>query len=129
MMDKLLLFKGKKGDIPVMILVLGVFAICAMAILTFYFNVFKFTNSFYGYELVEKVNSDIDLYNFYKSQGFSDDETEKAVNHLYSFYVANGFSANEAEKFKVLKKEGSGYIIKERNFVGEEEVSVVYRLP
>ncbi|MFH1326602.1 MAG: hypothetical protein ABIH59_00555 [archaeon] len=66
---------NKKADVTVMILVLGVFAICVFAILSFIIGSSKTQDSLNGVEIVEEVNSKIDQYYFYKeSVGFSEIE-------------------------------------------------------
>jgi hypothetical protein len=71
--------KNKRGDVAVTILVIGVFLVCSFALLTFFIADFKFSNSFVGVELMEKVNVQIDEYLFYKNQGV---EFENIVKNL-----------------------------------------------
>ena len=52
--------KNRRGDIPVTILVLGVVAICAMAIASFLISNNNIRNSFVGIGLVEQMNSQIE---------------------------------------------------------------------
>ena len=66
--------KNKKGDIPVTILVLGVFLICVTALASFHFFKNKMERVFVGVDLIEKMNSRIEEYNFYKNLGLSEEE-------------------------------------------------------
>lgn len=56
---------SKKGDISTTILVIGVFAICVLAIGNFYYSNSSLKNSFYGVAATEKLNSYITELNFY----------------------------------------------------------------
>lgn len=71
---------NKKGNIPVTILVLGIFAICGFALLTFFISDFDVSNSFGGIGLLEKVNSHADEYVFYKNQGISQERLDSYFN-------------------------------------------------
>ena len=60
--------KNKRGDIPVMILVFGVFAICGLAILSFIIfdeRIFGGGEGL-GVEVIEELNSDIEKFYFYR---------------------------------------------------------------
>ena len=70
----------KKGDVPVMILVLGVFVVCALALLSFYFVKFDVLKDFQGYLVVEEANSFADEYYFYQNVGVNPQDAEKAAN-------------------------------------------------
>jgi hypothetical protein len=87
--------KNKKGDVPVTILVIGVFAICSLALLTFFISDFKITNSFVSFEVMEKMNSQIDEYKYYKSEGVS----EKKIQGYYRILEENGRSYLYLEKY------------------------------
>ena len=64
------IIKNKKGDIPITILVIGVFAICTLAILSFKFMDIKNTKGFYeSIEAIEEMNSQIQKYYFYNNVG------------------------------------------------------------
>lgn len=64
----------KKGSVPVTILVIGVFALCSLAMFTFFVSDFKITNVFVGLGIVENVNSQVDSYDFYKRSGVSEED-------------------------------------------------------
>ena len=69
--------KGKHGDIPITILVLGTFAVCSLALLSFYATNVSVGKSFVGIDLMEKMDSKINEYNFYKSKGLLDKEIKE----------------------------------------------------
>ena len=73
-------FIHKKGDLPITLLVIGVFAICAFALLTFFISDFKISNSFAGPNRMININSYADEYMFYKNAGMSDDKLKSIFN-------------------------------------------------
>ncbi|MEK6884045.1 MAG: hypothetical protein AABY22_30730 [Nanoarchaeota archaeon] len=70
---------NKRGDIPVTILVLGVFLICTVAFASFIYADSKFKGGFYGLNLQEKINSDVEQIYTYVNLGYS---LEDAVNFV-----------------------------------------------
>ncbi len=64
---------NKRGNLPIIILVLGVLAVCSLALLSFYSSNLKVSNNFAGVKLIEKLNSQIEI-NQYQ---------EKPVDNLY----------------------------------------------
>ena len=52
--------KDKRGDIPITILVIGVFLVCALALFSFFFSVIKTRNNFVGIGIVEEMNSQLE---------------------------------------------------------------------
>lgn len=72
--------RNKKGDLPVTLLVLGIFALCGFALLTFFISDFKTNNSFVGISVLQKINSNADQYLFYKNQGISQENLVKFFN-------------------------------------------------
>lgn len=78
--------KNKRGDIPVTILVIGVFVVCTLALLSFFVSMNIIKNSFIGISLIEKANFQIEknnLDNYYdeekSSTGFLGFGKEKIV--------------------------------------------------
>jgi hypothetical protein len=74
------MIKNKHGDVPVFILVIGVFAIVAMALLSFIFVQYKLGASFTNLQLVEGANEKIDQYWLYKNLSFSSNEIDKILD-------------------------------------------------
>jgi len=60
---------NKKGSeaIPIVLLVIGVFALCCFALLTFLMADFKATTSFVGVNIMKKFTQNIEEYNSYKN--------------------------------------------------------------
>jgi hypothetical protein len=56
---------NKRGDIPVTILVIGIFGVCTLAIISFLASGVKFSNSFDGVSVMEKINIQIEETSFY----------------------------------------------------------------
>ena len=94
--------RNKRGNLSVIILVLGTFAICALAMLTFYISDFRISKSFVGISYMHQINSDIDEYRFYKSQGLTDSQLENFynidnrnnINYIYLNKTTSKFSLN-----------------------------------
>jgi len=59
---------NKKGDLPLTVLIIGVFGVCTLAILSFIYSSFQIQKSFIGVEIMEKANIQIESNN---------------LNHLY----------------------------------------------
>lgn len=69
------IFVNKRGDVPVMILVVGVFVICTAALLSFSFFDSGSKKDLESVTVVELANSKMDNYYFYKEfSSFSDEE-------------------------------------------------------
>ena len=64
-MQRKRLLYNKKGDLPIVILVIGVFVVCTLTLLNFYFEGFKDNNFFEGVVLVEKVREFSEELKFY----------------------------------------------------------------
>jgi hypothetical protein len=52
--------ENKKGDIPVTVLVLGIFVVCVLAILSFVHSDIQIKNNFSGIKVMEKANIEIE---------------------------------------------------------------------
>ena len=101
---------NKKGDIPVTILVIGVFAICLIAILSFYISDSKVKKDFYSIEIIEQAKILKDKIGVYEKLGFSEEEIKEV------------FNSTEGVEIEL---DGIGKHIKLSN----EKVSVRYALP
>lgn len=110
--------KNKKADIPVMILVMGVFAICILAILSFNFSPKGNTSLFVGPYLLEDVSSIAEQINFYESEGINFE------------YLMNKSIADSGADLEIKKDLDGRYILKEsfRNADGPV-FSVEYKIP
>lgn len=108
--------KNKRGDIPITVLVIGVFAVCALALFTFFVADFKMSNSFVGLNIMEEMNSQIDEYLFYKNSG----KSEGILNQLFPIVVEDG-----VEYIKISKPSSPGLGL----FGDEEELLFSVRYP
>jgi hypothetical protein len=54
---------NKKGDLPVTILLIGVFFVCTLALLSFFYSSYVIHKSFVGIGMVEKANAQIEANN------------------------------------------------------------------
>ncbi len=80
MKNKISQSKNKKADVPVTILVIGVIAVCALALLSFLSSSFKLEQSFTGVSAMEELNAKINEYHFYKNMGVSEEQINQALN-------------------------------------------------
>ena len=76
--------RNKKGDVPVTILVLGVFIICSLAIASFYIANNKVKKDFYSVDVVKSMSLYKDRIQFYKNTGLSADQIKELFNALIS---------------------------------------------
>ena len=58
--------QNKHGDVPITILVIGVFSLCTLALLSFYFASVKIGNAFAGVNMLEDINSLAEKIKFYE---------------------------------------------------------------
>lgn len=79
---KKMIIKNKRGDMPIMILVVGVFGVCALAMLTFFISDFNIGNSFVGVGIMQQLNSNVDEYLFYKNVGVPQDSLNMMFNYI-----------------------------------------------
>ena len=101
---KNLRIKNRRGDIPIVILVIGVLAVCLLAILSFYISNRATKNNFNSIDLPEKVAIEKEKISFYNSVGLGQGETEQLL----------GVKSDVQGKFIQMEKDG---------------VSVRYNLP
>lgn len=78
---------NKKGDVPTAILVLGTFAVCALALISFYASGIFVENTFFGPDLIEQMNSNANEYSFYRSQNLNGQEIRDILLLEEDFYI------------------------------------------
>ncbi len=98
------MIKNKKGDIPITILVIGVVALCAMAIATFYIYDQSVKKDFMTIEAVEDA---------------------AILKEKISLYEKLGFEDAEIKQFVDLGADAKGNYI----YVNQKEISVKYYIP
>lgn len=76
----MIFFKDKRGELPILVLVIGVIAICVLAIVSFSVSIFNTNNSYYGIRTMQEMNKFIEEYNFYKNAGMTFSEIENIVD-------------------------------------------------
>nr|MBI4156894.1 hypothetical protein [Candidatus Woesearchaeota archaeon] len=94
---------NNRGDVPTAILVLGTFAVCALALVSFFASSLFVENTFFGPELVEKMNSNVNEYNFYKSQNLNGEEIREILLLEENFYI------NEEGKYFEINKSDEAF--------------------
>lgn len=72
--------KNKRGDIPVMVLVMGIIAVCMFAILTFYMSDRNTKNAFEIIDTVKAASLIDDKIIFYENAGYGTTEVIKILN-------------------------------------------------
>ena len=95
--------ENKRGDIPTAILVLGAFAVCTLALISFYASSVFVENNFFGLDLVEKMNSQVNEYNFYNSKNLNGEEIREILLLEENFYI--GENQNSGGYFEINKTE------------------------
>ena len=93
--------KNKKADIPIIILVLWVVAVCGLAILSFYSSGISVKKDFIGLGMMEKINSLSEEIEFYKSSEIKKDP-EKIME------IFNGGISQNKIVFKGVKEKKDG---------------------
>ena len=98
--------KNYKADIPVTILVIGIFAICSLALLSFCSSDILVKHSFVGVGLIENINAEIEQYSFSNSLN---NLNLKNINGKWFFYqekkIKKGFLELEVtDKFPYFKR-------------------------
>ena len=71
--------KNKKADIPITILVIGVLAICTLAILSFFLSDRIVKNKFVVLDAVEEAKIMKEKISFYNNTGMSQEEIGKII--------------------------------------------------
>jgi len=89
---------GKKGDIPITILVIGVFALCTLALITFYFAEIKIENAFSGLNVLENVNSIAEQLSFYR-QNKPDAISQLAIDKGSYYSIVQEYNVSEGVLF------------------------------
>ncbi len=71
------LLRNKKGDIPITILVIGVLAICVLAIFSFYISNQKVKNNFNAVDIMDEVLIIEEKISLYEELGFTLEEIKE----------------------------------------------------
>ncbi|MEX0920820.1 MAG: hypothetical protein WDZ62_00995 [Candidatus Pacearchaeota archaeon] len=75
--------KNKRGDIPITILVIGVLAVCGLALLSFYLSDKKVSENFLNQGILEKAIVLEEKIQVYDELGFSKEEIDGLVSIEY----------------------------------------------
>ena len=81
--------KNCKGDIPVVVLVIGVIVICVLTIVSFSLVIFTLNNSFYGINSIKQMNLILEEYSFYKNLGMTHAEIGELLRQKVTEYGDN----------------------------------------
>ncbi|MFH1325417.1 MAG: hypothetical protein ABIH49_01445 [archaeon] len=122
--------KNKKGDLPTLILVVGVFAVCALALASFYFADVDFRDSLAGIQMIEKINSFGEEINFHLALGKNPADMMEIFNGVSEGNIFYSGKLNEG----VYVVDGNYSLPKNKifgfGFGGEKRIIYVeYKLP
>lgn len=108
-----------KGNLPIVLLVMGVFAVCSIALLTFLIADFRTNNSFVGIGKMFQLQEDLDEYSFLVQNGVS----ESFLETKYNISEING------EKYFYREELMGGALFKKGVSKGDLLFSVKYPVP
>ena len=123
---------NKRGDISIAILVLGTFAICALALISFYASSLFVENTFFGQDLVEQINSNVNEYNFYNSKNLNGQEIREILLLEEDFYIGGDLDSERYFEINKTKTDFKfGGLSFDKDDWSEEKllISVKYYLP
>ena len=112
--------QNRKGDVPTAILVLGTFAVCALALISFFASNLFVENTFFGPEIIEKMNSNVNEYNFYNSKNLNGEEIREILLLEENFYINK-----EGKYFEINKSDEGFWFWEDEKFL----FSVKYYIP
>ena len=78
------MLRSKKASVPITILVIGIFLVCALAIFSFMMTRAKLKHSFDGVDLMEKMNYQIE--NYFVDKNFGEADTKILGDGSKAFY-------------------------------------------
>ncbi len=94
---------NNRGDVPTAILVLGTFAVCTLALVSFFASSLFVENTFFGPNLVEKMNSQVNEYKFYSSKNLNSENIKEIILLEENFYI------NEEGKYFEINKSNEAF--------------------
>lgn len=93
------MLESKKGSVPVGILVLGTFVLCGLTLLSFSLFTNDIEGEFGDLNHMERMNSKISKYEFYKEQGISEEEIRQSLKENSFYFTEDGFKINKTETY------------------------------
>jgi len=80
MKNKIFKNKSKRSNVPIILFVIGVFTICAFALLTFFLSDFNMANSFVGIDVMKTLSAQHEEYSYYLDQGVPEMRADSYFN-------------------------------------------------
>jgi len=74
------ILRNKRADIPVTLLVLGVLAVCTLAVVSFIISRDFKQDAFLQIEVFERIHADVEKFYFFRNLGFGNEEAVEMVN-------------------------------------------------
>ena len=78
------MINSKRGDIPITILVIGVFLVCTITFASFIYANSKFKSGFYGLNIMEEINSNVEQFYTYLALGKNKQEAANLIGAEYN---------------------------------------------
>lgn len=113
---------NKRGDVPITILVIGVFSVCTLALISFYYASVQVGNAFAGINMLENINSIAEKIKFYEINNLNPElgETKNGDVILNTEKTSEYYSITGEYKIS----EGIMFWKKDKNLI-----EIEYRLP
>lgn len=86
--------KNKKGDVTVTILVIGIIAVCFMALISFYLAELNTDKNFEGIGKIAKASSNMENY-LYFGKSVINTRTNGDSEHIYEEKIDKGFFSSK----------------------------------
>lgn len=90
------MIRDKNGEVPVVILVIGILAICALTIFSFYSSSESFRNGFASVNVVQDAGIIVKKINFYQEVGISEED----------LVLLFGIKSDTVGEYVLLEREG-----------------------
>jgi len=112
-------FSTKKASVPVTVLVIGIFALCTFALITFFVSQLKFNNSFSVVDDLRISNVYVDQWKYYENLNLSNEQILSKMNfstfeekgYTFEFSFEDDFINPSLDKIKIYGFISSGYFI------------------
>ena len=76
-------YMNHRGDVTILVLIIGIFLVCVIAVVSFWNADNKFKNNFYGINMMEQVNADVEQFYTYINLGYSPQISAQLINAEY----------------------------------------------
>jgi hypothetical protein len=116
---------NSKANLPIVLLVLGIFGVCSLALLTFYMSDLDISNSFAGIDVLHKMDSVINEYKFYVREGMNPENVGKVFEDFEGLQIIE----EDGRKFFYMNVSESKFVLSEFRSKDFVLFSVKYPIP